>query len=132
MLLLLMREDKDQPPWRIIDLATREYRPSYTEISLVPLTAAESNALVSHLLTIDDFPASTRALILDRSEGNPFYLEQVIRSLIEQDAIARVDGVWRVRAPISTIQIPDTLQGVLLARIDRLQEDVRRTSSSRP
>jgi ABC-type oligopeptide transport system substrate-binding subunit/class 3 adenylate cyclase len=127
MLLFLLREEKDKPPWRICDLAAREYRHRYTEIALAPLSSDESNTLISNLLHIAELPAAIRALILERSEGNPLYLEEIIRALIEQGAIVRVDGAWHATSEIATVTIPDTLQGVLHARIDRLQEEVRRT-----
>ena len=70
---------------------------------------------------------SVRRLILERAEGNPFYLEEIIRSLIDQGIILYEGEGRRATSDITNIIIPDTLQGVLLARIDQLQEDVRRT-----
>jgi predicted ATPase len=66
--------------------------------------------------------------ILDRAEGNPFYVEEVIRSLIDSGAIAHdeASGLWEATRDVAEIPIPDTLHGVLLARIDRLQEEARR------
>jgi ABC-type oligopeptide transport system substrate-binding subunit/class 3 adenylate cyclase len=66
-------------------------------------------------------------LLLDRAEGNPFYLEELVASLVEQGALVRERDVWQVKAPIENLSIPDTVQGVILARIDRLEEDVRST-----
>ena len=82
---------------------------------------------MDNLLAIADLPEPVRQLILERAEGNPFYLEEIVRSLIEQGAILHDGESWRPAGDIQNITIPDTLQGVLLARIDRLQEDVRRT-----
>ena len=66
-------------------------------------------------------------MILEHAEGNPFYLEEIVRSLIDQGAILREGDKWRATRDLTDITIPETLEGVLLARIDRLQEDVRRT-----
>jgi class 3 adenylate cyclase/tetratricopeptide (TPR) repeat protein len=127
LLLLLARVERDQGWWAVKLRAETDYAHRYTEIPLKPLTVYEQNQLVDNLLEVAELPDATRRLMLDRSEGNPFYLEEVIRSLIEQGAIAFQDRRWQATDKIAGVQIPDTLQGVLLARIDRLSEDVRHT-----
>src|SRR4030095_13066929 len=92
-----------------------------------PLTPDQQNRLVNNLLESSDLPEGTRRLILERAEGNPFYLEEIIRNLVEQGALVHVDNRGRTTAEIVSVEIPDTLQGVLLARIDRLDSDLRRT-----
>jgi predicted ATPase len=66
-------------------------------------------------------------MILKKSEGNPFYVEEVIRMLIDGEKIAWQDGRWAVTGVIQTLDIPDTLHGVLTARIDRLSEEAKFT-----
>jgi ABC-type oligopeptide transport system substrate-binding subunit/class 3 adenylate cyclase len=127
MLLLLARTERDHSFWQIKFKAETDYAYRYAEIYLKALSAEDSNRLVNQLLEVADLPERIRLLILDRSEGNPFYLEEIIRSLIEQAVIVHEGSTWRATAEISNVEIPETLQGVLLARIDRLQEDVRRT-----
>ncbi len=127
LLLLLARVERDQGWWKIKLRAETDYAHRYTEMQLRPLTPDEQNQLVDNLLEIAELPDTTRRLILDRSEGNPFYLEEIIRSLIDQGALIYENQRWRATQEIADVQIPDTLQGVLLARIDRLSEDVRRT-----
>ncbi len=127
LLLLLARAERDQGWWAIKQRADTDYAHRYTEIPLQPLTPGEQNQLVDNLLDVAELPNATRRLLLERSEGNPFYLEEVIRSLIEQGALVQQDEHWRATAEIAGVQIPGTLHGVLLARIDRLSDDVRRT-----
>lgn len=127
MILLLSRIERGHGSWRIKLKAETDYPHRFTEIELAPLALAESQELVNNLLEIAELPEGIRALILERSEGNPFYLEEIIRSLIEQGAIVHEGSAWRGTAALATVTIPETLQGVLLARIDRLEEDVRRT-----
>jgi len=127
LLLLLARIERDHGSWQIKVKAETDYAHRYTEINLKPLSSEDSNELVNHLLDVVNLPDSTRRLILERSEGNPFYLEEIIRSLIEQGALVHEGQAWHATAEIANAEIPETLQGVLLARIDRLQEDVRRT-----
>ncbi|HEY5903210.1 MAG TPA: ABC transporter substrate-binding protein, partial [Anaerolineales bacterium] len=127
LLLLPARVERDHGSWQIKVKAETDYAHRYTEIPLKPLSPEDSNDLVDHLLEVANLPDRIRQLILERSEGNPFYLEEIIRSLIEQGVIVQEGPGWRATAEIASVEIPETLHGVLLARIDRLQEDVRRT-----
>jgi ABC-type oligopeptide transport system substrate-binding subunit/class 3 adenylate cyclase len=70
---------------------------------------------------------SLRRLLLDRAEGNPFYLEELVASLVEQGVLVWEGDAWQLKGPIESLRIPDTVHGVILARIDRLEEDVRGT-----
>jgi predicted ATPase len=72
-------------------------------------------------------PADTRDLVLSKAEGNPFFVEEVIRMLIDSGAIVRDGDRWIATELVTRIEIPDTLQGLLLARIDRLPHESRRT-----
>lgn len=127
MLLLLFRHEREHGSWHIKVKAETDFAHRYSEVMLKPLSADDSEQLVNNLLDVAHLPESTRLLILNKSEGNPFYLEEIIRSLIEQGALVRANQHWEATAKVVNVSIPDTLQGVLLARIDRLEEDVRRT-----
>ncbi len=127
MLVLLSRLERESGSWGIKVKAETDYSHRYTEILLKPLSPGEQNNLVDNLLTIAELPDATRRLILERTEGNPFYLEEIIRSLIDQGVIMREGDHWIATRDLATMSIPETLEGVLLARIDRLQEDLRRT-----
>jgi ABC-type oligopeptide transport system substrate-binding subunit/class 3 adenylate cyclase len=127
MLVLLSRLEREHGSWRIKLKAETDFSHRYTEILLKPLSPSEQNRLVDNLLAITDLPDAVRRLILERSEGNPFYLEEIVRNLIDQGAILREGDQWRATRDLTDITIPETLEGVLLSRIDRLQEDVRRT-----
>jgi ABC-type oligopeptide transport system substrate-binding subunit/class 3 adenylate cyclase len=127
MLVLLSRLEREHGAWRIKVKSETDFSHRYTEIMLKPLSPSEQNRLVDNLLAIADLPDATRRLILERTEGNPFYLEEIIRSLIDQGAIVHDEDRWRTTRDLTHLDIPETLEGVLLARIDRLQEDVRRT-----
>ena len=99
-----------------------------TEITLNPLSEADSRQLVANLLEIEALPENIRDIILKKAEGNPFFVEEVIRMLIDRGAIVRKDDQrWAAGKEIETMEIPDNLQGLLLARIDRLPDDVKRT-----
>ena len=95
-------------------------------VPLTPLSDADSRLLVSNLLEIEALPDHVRTLILQKAEGNPFFVEEVIRMLIDRGMIVRGESGWIAAKEIDTVEIPDNLQGLLLARIDRMPEDVKR------
>ena len=95
-------------------------RRNVSSLALDPLSPEESDRLVGFLLTIDDLPEPVRASILVRAEGNPFFLEEIVRHLIDEGRIFREGDRWRAAPDIGDVRIPDTVQAVLAARIDLL------------
>ena len=95
------------------------------EFTLAPLSSDDSRQLVSNLLEIDALPPSTRELIERKSDGNPYFVEEVIRMLIERGVLEKRSGTWTAMETLDSIQIPDTVHGLLLARIDMLPDDAR-------
>lgn len=126
LLALLFRPERDHDCWRMNDLARRTMPHRHVEIVLEPLPGAATEQLVSNLLVISDLPDEVRSLILAKAEGNPFFVEEVIRILIETGMLAREDDRWHVTGPVTALDVPNSIQGVLLSRIDRLSEDAKR------
>ncbi|MDQ3184686.1 MAG: AAA family ATPase [Actinomycetota bacterium] len=126
----LLRPDKDAPSWSAIERVRSKLSGPYTEILLEPLDAAHSKELLGNLLYIEDLPESVRNLILDKAEGNPFFVEEVIRSLIDSEYIVQENSHWRATREIVNVTIPDTLTGVLSARIDRLPENTKHVAQT--
>lgn len=95
---------------------------------MTPLAEADSYQMVDNLLRISDFPQNLKSLILGKSEGNPFFLEEIVRTLIENKIVLPADDEqgWQVAANYDELEIPDNLQALLLARIDRLEDQSRR------
>lgn len=124
---LVMRPERSAPGWRLVTAARGVLGGGLTEINLSALSEMETRKLVSNLLEIEALPEQTRNLILKKADGNPFFVEEVIRMLIDRKAIVQRQGKWHTEKKISSVEIPDNLQGLLLARIDRLPEDVRHT-----
>ncbi len=122
----LARPDYSSPGWRLVREAREMLGTSLEEIHLSSLSEAETGVLMTNLLNENGLPNNLRRLILKKSEGNPFYVEEVIRMLIERGLIVQENGHWLPQNEIEAIEIPDNLQGLLLARIDRLPEDARR------
>jgi class 3 adenylate cyclase/tetratricopeptide (TPR) repeat protein len=99
---------------------------NYSSIFLDPLTAADSERLVMLLLAVEDLPDDLRRRILGHAEGNPFFLEEIIRHLIDEGVVVRAGERWRATSGLEEVAIPDTIQGVLAARIDLLQPEEKR------
>ena len=130
LLVLVFRPGPDEPSWRAHLAAQTEHAHRYTPISLRPLNASEARALVANLLEIEDLPEGVRNLILARAEGNPFYAEEIIRSLLDARLVVREGERWRATREIASIAIPDTLAGVISARLDRLDEASKRAAQT--
>src|SRR5215203_4407514 len=129
-IICLLRPDKDAPSWSTIERARSELGARYAEILLEPLDAAHAQELLGNLLYIEDLPESVRRLILNKAEGNPFFVEEVIRALIDSRYIVQENGHWRATREIVNVTIPDTLAGVLSARIDRLPESTKHVAQT--
>ena len=130
MIVAVFRPVRQEPSWRFHEVATRDYSHRYTAIALEPLDADSSRELVAHLLEVEDLPEKVRALILEKAEGNPFFVEEVIRSLLDAELVVREDSHWRATREIENIAVPDTLAGVITARLDRLDERSKQTAQT--
>ncbi len=120
LLVLTTRPDRETDGWRLMTAARDRFGEALTEITLTPLSLADSRRLVGNLLEIESLPASLRESILQRAEGNPFFVEEVVRMLIDRGAIVRRDARWVAAHEIAALDLPDTLRALLRARIDRL------------
>lgn len=130
LLLCLLRPDRTAPSWALLDRLGGTLGDAYVQLGIEPLAADDSREMLGHLLHIEDLPSRVRALILQKSEGNPFFLEEVLRSLIDSGHVVRDNGHWRATREIVDVTIPDTLAGVLGARIDRLPDPTKRVAQT--
>ena len=92
----------------------------YTQISLEPLAPGLAQALLDTLLGGDPALDALRAQLIERTEGNPFFLEESVWHLVETGALAGERGAYRPARPVRDAQVPATIHAVLAARIDRL------------
>ncbi|MCA9969101.1 MAG: AAA family ATPase, partial [Anaerolineales bacterium] len=128
MLCLLYRPERAKPCWRAREKAEREFAHCHTVVDLAPLSAPDSSQLLQNLVGQNHWPARVRQLLLARAEGNPLYLEEVLHTLLDDGILApRPDGGWQLTGDPAAIDVPDTLQGVMMARLDRLTEPARWT-----
>jgi class 3 adenylate cyclase len=92
----------------------------YTQLRLDPLPPASAEAVLNALLGPDLSLAPLKRLLIERTEGNPFFLEESVRTLVETGVLVGEAGAYRLAHALPTIQVPATVQAVLAARIDRL------------
>ena len=97
----------------------------YTQLRLDPLPPASADAFLQALLGHDPSLAPLKQLLIERTAGNPFFLEETVRTLVETQVLVGAPGAYRVARDLPTIQVPATVQAVLAARIDRLPLEVK-------
>jgi class 3 adenylate cyclase/tetratricopeptide (TPR) repeat protein len=99
----------------------------HQRLELEPLSKRESRQLVAEIFKLADrLPDELRDLVVEGAEGNPFYLEELVKMLVEDGVIARGEEVWRVHPErLAEIEVPPTLAGVLQARLDSLPVEER-------
>jgi len=122
LFLCMLRPDKTAASWDVVNKIQQKTAARYHSVALEPLHEEQIDLLLSNLLGVKDLPKNMRAMIAERAGGNPFFIEELIRSLIETRQIVRENSHWRAVREDAKISLPDTLRGVLGARIDRLPE----------
>ena len=122
LFICMLRPDKTAASWDAINKVQQKVGGRYRSILLEPLHAEQTETLLANLLGVKDLPKNVRDMIVERADGNPFFIEELIRSLIETKQIVRENSHWRAVNEEAKVSLPDTLRGVLGARIDRLPE----------
>lgn len=103
-----------------------EFGTSYTEIRLEDLSASETMGMVESLLDNKQIPLELKKFLREEAGGNPFYLEEVINSLVESGTLIEQNGSWCLTRKIHASDIPTTIHGIIAARLDRLDKDMKR------
>ncbi|MFQ5895505.1 MAG: tetratricopeptide repeat protein [Nitrospinota bacterium] len=98
----------------------------YTRLRLDPLPAESAKELLRALLGEDPGLEPLKKLLMERTEGNPFFLEESVRTLVEMGALEGTAGSYRLAKEITAIRVPATVQAVLAARMDRLEPEEKR------
>lgn len=94
-------------------------------LALEPLDSGSSGAMLQSILRVNQVPPRLVELIHERTGGNPFFLEEITQTLLEEGALDVEDGEAVLAGPLDALQLPDTVQGVLRARLDRLDRGTR-------
>ncbi len=125
LFVLVHRPDHPQTAGRISDLLRSRFTELHTHIALTPLDDLECDLLTRNLLRLPVVPPELRELITRCAEGNPFYLEEVLRSLIDDGVLEPQEGRFCVTKRIDAVALPATIQEIIMARVDRLPEATR-------
>jgi len=101
--------------------------PLSLSLELKPLSTDHSRALLAHLVNLKDTPEPLVNTILTRAEGNPLYIEEFVRMLIEKEVLTLGDGQWQVTSALAlqALELPTSLRGLMMARVDRLPEELQ-------
>jgi tetratricopeptide (TPR) repeat protein len=100
-------------------------KPYAARVPLTPLSSAQSTVMAHGILGVTTLPSEVEQLIVHKTDGNPLFIEELLRSLLESRVLARTPEGYHLTRPVETLDLPTTVQGVLLARIDRLSSDLK-------
>ncbi len=125
MFLNVMRPNYPETSDRLLEAMHSKYPELVTDLILEPLDSHNCRELINNLVDTGKLPAQTTETILNRADGNPFFIEEVIRSFLDEGAIELRDGEFNLTDRINDVIIPDSVQQILMARIDRLDEETK-------
>jgi len=114
-----------RPDFREIRPAFGLSAPNATAITLSPLGSDDTRVLIRELLAVDALSEEVRADVVTRAEGNPLYIEEFLRTLIETGHIAHREGKWVATGELRPVEVPPTLHGLITARLDRVAPEVK-------
>jgi class 3 adenylate cyclase/tetratricopeptide (TPR) repeat protein len=98
---------------------------AYKEIRLQDLSFSEAEDMLESLLKTETIPSDLKRFVQDKAEGNPFYLEELINSLIESETLIRDNGSWKITKIITESDISPTIHGLISGRLDRLEKETK-------
>ena len=121
------RPDDSEPLRRIRTAARAALEGRTVELTLEPLDVPQAGVLANRLVGSQPLSATARESLVRIAGGNPFFLEELVGASIESGALTWDDGAgeWIASPDLAHLRVPDTLQGVIMARVDRLDEGVR-------
>lgn len=128
MWLIVLRPDRTSTAWDFYRRIEAEYPHRLTVLNLPPLTPEQSGEMIDALIGPVALPKETRSLVIHKAEGNPYFIEELILALIRQGALVQDSrtGKWQASRAVVSLDLPDTLQSLLLSRIDGLAVEERR------
>ena len=129
LVFISSRADPDHAVQRVRQHAAAHPGGELCEIRLAPMTVEHSRQLVANLIGAIGLPEAMHDEILRKTDGNPFFIEEVIRTLLTQGVLVRDpdDHSLTLAQEVESLDIPDTVQGLILSRIDRLSDEVKQT-----
>jgi predicted ATPase len=125
LLVTTQRDERDHASWALKEAASRDFPHLVREIALEPLPSEAERTLLYELVGAGTLTDELERRVLEAADGNPLYLEELVRSLVDAGALVRGDGSdWRLDHAVPIV-IPETVGKVILARADRLSPECR-------
>ena len=127
MWLFTMRPERNSPGWNFRHYLGTEYPHRLVWIEMRPMTLNEANQLISQILGSDSLDEEEREFIFSRSEGNPYYLREIIHAMRDNESLVLDEktGVWKLNPEEDMTELPDSLQGMLQEYIAKLSPEER-------
>lgn len=119
------RIEQDTPGWELMQATEELPGVAAVRLHLTPLAEDDARALLASLVA-GSLPAGVAERILNQAEGNPLFVEELVRILLDRGDLKRENDRWILANERLTLDVPNTLQGVLMARVDQLPPDARR------
>jgi class 3 adenylate cyclase/tetratricopeptide (TPR) repeat protein len=98
----------------------------YHEIRLQALSLSDSQDMLASLLRTENIPSELKRWVQNKTEGNPFYLEELVNTLIESGVLVQENGDWEIARPIKETDISSSIHGLISGRLDRLEKETKR------
>ena len=127
VVLASFRPDRDVVSWEFKEWVETELAAHVTVFELDALSSEQSDELIGAFLPVPEMTGNVRERILHNTEGNPLFMQEVARALIDGGVVERGDDGWRLTGDTTEIVIPDTIQSLITVGLDRLPESSRRT-----
>jgi DNA-binding SARP family transcriptional activator/predicted ATPase/class 3 adenylate cyclase len=125
LLVCAYRPEREHRCRHLGTIAAQKCGEAYTELYLRELTGGQGRQLLSSLLGVEPLPATLVDAVLESAQGNPFFIEEIVRSLIDAGIVYAEADRWRVRESVLTLSVPESVQNVLLSRLDHLTEELQ-------
>lgn len=120
--ILVFRPQKEEKIWELQERSFQDATPGFLRLFLEPLPVAESAALARKLLHVEQLAPDVEEVLLEKAEGNPFFMEELLRALLDHGILYIEGKKIKSTGKLQEMTIPRTLQGVIASRIDRLLE----------
>jgi predicted ATPase/class 3 adenylate cyclase len=124
LVVLAGRPEMEHPSWQLREACLRDHRQRTRVIELTALASEADRELLAELVGGAGLPPELERLVLERAEGNPLYLEELVRSLLDTGALVRDAGRWRFDREVE-VQVPESVEKLVLARVDVLTPGAR-------
>lgn len=125
VLIPLFRSDLDSPAWRLVERAARELPDRFQEITLTALSPGETDELARRLLGEERIPLSLLEFLRSATEGNPLFVEEMIRTLVDKAILVRGEDGWVLPKGRPVMEIPEGLRALVSSRLDALPPRAR-------